>query len=439
MNKGILKLSAIILLSCALGCTQSEKGQDTANQMATVEPEDEPNTLTTEEVEAGWELLFDGKSADQWRGYNKPDFPQNGWKVEDGLLIVEKPAPGEKGGGDLITRKQYQNYELSLDFMITDSANSGIIYLAVENEGDLIWHSGPEYQILDDQNYKSRAGDRDVSRQLTAANYDLQAPPQDYAKPVGEWNTARIVVNNGHVEHWLNGHKTVEYQINSEEWNELVAGSKFAEHPQYGQASIGHIGLQDHGHKVWFRNIKIRELPGGTALFNGNDLSGWTVYGTEKWYVEDGNIVCESGPDEEYGYLGTDKSFKDFDLTLQFKQEADGNSGVFIRSSIEGTKISGWQAEVAPPGHDTGGIYESYGRGWLLKPDPAKDKALNMGEWNTMRIQAKGDKVTTWLNGHQMVELVDEKIGAAEGKIALQIHDGGGIKVRWRQISVVEL
>jgi hypothetical protein len=175
------------------------------------------------------------------------------------------------------------------------------------------------------------------------------------------------------------------------------------------------------------------------SLFNGKDLSGWEIYGTEKWYVEDGLIICESGPDAEYGYLGTEKTFKDFELTLEFKQEADGNSGVFFRSSIEGTKITGWQAEVAPPGHNTGGIYESYGREWLIKPDPKKDKALKMGEWNTMKIKAVGDKVTTWLNGQMMVEIEDAKIGAAEGSIALQIHSGGGIKVLWRNINITEL
>ena len=174
-------------------------------------------------------------------------------------------------------------------------------------------------------------------------------------------------------------------------------------------------------------------------LFNGNDLDGWIVYGTEKWYVENGNLVCESGPDKGYGYLGTQKKFKNFDLSLEFQQEANGNSGVFIRSSIEGTKISGWQAEVAPPGSNTGGIYESYGRGWLIKPDPALDKHLKMGEWNTMRIVANGDVVTTYLNGQKMIELSDAKIGAAEGQIALQIHDGGGIKVRWRNIQLKEL
>ncbi|WP_282161964.1 3-keto-disaccharide hydrolase [Ulvibacterium marinum] len=175
------------------------------------------------------------------------------------------------------------------------------------------------------------------------------------------------------------------------------------------------------------------------SLFNGENLDGWTIYGTEKWYVADGLLICESGPDKGYGYLATDEHYKDFELTLEFKQEANGNSGVFIRSTIDGTKISGWQVEVAPPGHDTGGVYESYGRGWLVKPDSEKDKALKMGEWNTMKIRLEGDKLTSWLNGTEMVSFTDEKIGKGEGSIALQIHDGGGIKVNWRNIQITEL
>ena len=176
--------------------------------------------------------------------------------------------------------------------------------------------------------------------------------------------------------------------------------------------------------------------PANTQLFNGENLEGWTVHGTEEWYVEDGEIICESGPDAAYGYLSTDEYYDDFELSLEFKQEADGNSGVFFRSTLDGTKIDGWQVEVAPPGHDTGGIYESYGRGWLIKPDPAKDRHLKMGEWNKMRIRVVGPTVTTWLNGEQMVELTDEEIGKGKGAIALQIHDGGGIKVRWRDIEL---
>jgi hypothetical protein len=175
------------------------------------------------------------------------------------------------------------------------------------------------------------------------------------------------------------------------------------------------------------------------SIFNGKDLSGWTIHGTEKWYVDNGLLVCESGPDKAYGYLSTDKNYKNFDLTLEFKQSANGNSGVFFRSSIEGVKISGWQAEVAPPGHNTGGIYESYGRGWLIQPAPEKDKYLKFGEWNTYRIRVVGDEVTTWLNGHEMIRLKDEKVGQGDGFIALQIHDGGGIKVSWRNIKIKTL
>jgi hypothetical protein len=175
------------------------------------------------------------------------------------------------------------------------------------------------------------------------------------------------------------------------------------------------------------------------TLFNGKDLTGWKIYGTEKWYAEDGLLICESGPNKEYGYLGTEQKFKDFELTLEFKQEANGNSGVFFHSSIEGTKIAGWQAEVAPPGSSTGGIYESYGRGWLIKPEAEKDKALKMGEWNKMTVKVVGNVVTTFLNGTQMIKLDDAKIGEKDGCIALQIHSGGGIKVKWRKIKIKQL
>ncbi|MFD2200354.1 3-keto-disaccharide hydrolase [Shivajiella indica] len=175
------------------------------------------------------------------------------------------------------------------------------------------------------------------------------------------------------------------------------------------------------------------------SLFNGKNLNGWVVYGTEKWYVEDGLLISESGPDKGYGYLGTKKNYKDFEVNMEFKQEADGNSGVFIRSTVDGTKVSGWQVEVAPPGHDTGGIYESYGRGWLIKPDKEKDSALKYGDWNHMKIVVKGDRVVSYLNGVEMVDYSDGKIGKGEGGILLQIHDGGGIKVYWRNITLKPL
>lgn len=172
-------------------------------------------------------------------------------------------------------------------------------------------------------------------------------------------------------------------------------------------------------------------------IFNGKDLDGWTKYGTELWYVENGLLISESGPDAQYGYLATDEHYKDFELSLEFLQEADGNSGVFIRSTIDGTKVNGWQVEVAPKGKHTGGVYESYGRGWLIKPTAEKEEVLVEGAWNTLKIRVMGDQLTSWLNGVEMVSITDEAIGKGEGSIALQIHDGGGIKVRWRNIKLI--
>jgi hypothetical protein len=185
--------------------------------------------------------------------------------------------------------------------------------------------------------------------------------------------------------------------------------------------------------------LDLSTLNAQSTLFNGKDLSGWQVHGTEKWYVDQGDLICESGPDKEYGYLSTIKSYKNFILKLRFRQEANGNSGVFFRSSVKGTIIKGWQVEVAPPGQHTGGIYESYGRGWLIKPKPENEKYLKMEDWNQLTIKVKGNQVTTYLNGRKMVQLQDDKIGAGEGGIALQIHSGGGIKVRWNNLKIREL
>ena len=185
--------------------------------------------------------------------------------------------------------------------------------------------------------------------------------------------------------------------------------------------------------------ISIESIQAQLTLFNGENLDGWQIHGTEKWYVENGELICESGPDKEYGYLSTKEHFDNFEMELEFKQEADGNSGVFFRSTVEGTKVSGWQVEVAPPSLHTGGIYESYGRGWLIKPDPSKDQYLKMGDWNKMKIKVNGDKVITYLNGHEMVQIEDQKIGQGKGGIALQIHSGGGIKVKWRNLKLKKI
>ncbi len=191
-------------------------------------------------------------------------------------------------------------------------------------------------------------------------------------------------------------------------------------------------------HNLTFQGLLFGHNNQSNTIFNGVNLDGWTIHGTEKWVVESGELVCESGPDHEYGYLSTIKQYKDFDLTLLFKQESDGNSGVFFRSTFEGTKVSGWQVEVAPKGKDTGGIYESNGRGWLEQIPDNKETILAQGRWNKLRVKVIGDRVQTWLNGIKMVDMNDSEIGKGVGSIALQIHSGDNVRVRWRDIQLTE-
>jgi hypothetical protein len=247
-------LLGVISFSC--GEPQSEAPIESENVEAPAKNQN--NTLSEAEKADGWMLLFDGKTTNGWRGYNKETFPTKGWKIQDGELHVIKSGTEEAGfGGDVITEKSFENFELKLEFAVTDSSNSGILYLVNEDPDSPIWHNAPEYQVLDNDTYATMGVDE---IHFTAANYDLQAPDDDYTKPKGEWNKARIFIDKGHVEHWLNGNKVVEYDLGSPEWKALVAKSKFKDYPGYGQAKSGPIGLQDHGHLVRYRNIKIRPL-----------------------------------------------------------------------------------------------------------------------------------------------------------------------------------
>jgi hypothetical protein len=206
------------------------------------------NQLTAEERAAGWRLLFDGTTTNGWRGYMKENMPA-GWQVVDDALA----RVGE--GGDIITTESFRNFELAFDFKVEKGGNSGVFYRAVEGPAS-IYFGAPEYQVLDD------AAHADGGSPLTStgSNYALHPAPAGVVKSAGEWNEGRILVNGNHVEHWLNGQKIVVYELGSADWAALVARSKFNEWPEYGKAAEGHIGLQDHGDPVWFRNIKVREL-----------------------------------------------------------------------------------------------------------------------------------------------------------------------------------
>ncbi len=229
-------LAAIVTAACA-----------TSNGSMTEQP---VNTLSQAQQAEGWKLLFDGKTTTGWRNYRKQTVG-SGWSVVDGIL-----TRSGQDAGDIITDEQYRNFDLVLDWRVAAGGNSGIFYRGTQ-EGDYIWQSAPEMQVLDDERHA------DGKSPLTSAGsvFALYEAPRGVVKPAGEWNTARVVINGSRVEHWLNGTRLLEYELGSDEWKARAGASKFKSMPLYGKAAEGYIGLQDHGDKVEFRNIRIRVLP----------------------------------------------------------------------------------------------------------------------------------------------------------------------------------
>lgn len=251
INPFFLLLSGVLLILAACGSGESDDAETAVTEeKAAAEQAAGPNALSQAEKEAGWQLLFDGGSLeDNWHSFKRDTVA--GWTVEDGTIALKG------GGGDLVTDETYDDFELSLEWKIEEAGNSGIIYRVVEApEYSATYVTGPEYQLLDDQGFPQEL----KPNQYAGSNYDMRAPSKKVARPAGQWNKTRIVVNRNHVEHWLNGAKVVEYELGSESWKLRVETSKWKDYPDYGKAEEGHIALQDHGNQVWFRNVKIREL-----------------------------------------------------------------------------------------------------------------------------------------------------------------------------------
>ena len=216
-------------------------------------PASAPNTLTAAERQEGFKLLFDGKTIDQWRGFKQQTLPDN-WTVVDGTINLTTP----RRAVDIISIEQFTDFDFKFDWKLGEipaGSNSGVMFYVTE-EGQATYHSGPEYQVLDNARHP------DGKNPLTTAGacYAIYAPSRDVTRPIGEWNEGRIIINKGKVQHWLNGEKVVEYDMNSDEWKAKVLGSKFKEWPIFGVARKGHIALQQHGGPISYRNLKIRTI-----------------------------------------------------------------------------------------------------------------------------------------------------------------------------------
>lgn len=207
------------------------------------------NQLTSDEKSQGWQLLFNGTDMSQWRNFKKADLSDK-WQIEDGAMKLTSA-----GGGDILTKQQYQNFELLLDWKIAEVGNSGIFVMANET-GNMIYSNAPEIQILDNE----RHSDNKLETHRSGSLYDMIASPPSSHKKAGEWNTVKIRLHHGNLTIWQNDVQTAQVTIDSPEWQALLAKSKFAKWQGFAKAKTGHIGLQDHGDQVWFKNIKIKEL-----------------------------------------------------------------------------------------------------------------------------------------------------------------------------------
>ena len=391
----------------------------------------------------GWQVLFDGTSTDGWRGFKRKGFPAKGWVIEEDCLKVQ--AGG--GGGDLMTAAQYSDFDLSLEWKVSPGANSGIIFGVTEDE-DAPWKTGPEYQIFDDADHNTDPTDPHSAGSL----YALYAPEGKTLKPVGEFNLTRILLKDGRLTHFLNGTKIVQAEVGSDDWNERIRKSKFNAFSGFGKQAKGHIVLQDHGHDVWFRNIKIRDLtqpmPGEVSLFNGRDLDGWAAYSQDgstlpkAWLVEDGLLKTMGSP---AGYLYTKKEYESFVLRLEWRFNPEtrkaGNGGVLLRMTGEHTV---WPNSVEAQLHSTNaGDFWNIGK-YPMKVNEERTNGRNtkkthfaenpVGEWNEYEIVVDKTDITLMVNGEVVNNAWDVKV--QPGRICLQAE---GSEMHFRNIRLAEI
>ena len=421
---------------------------------------------------AEWEVLFDGDSTDQFRAFRRDSFPSGGWKIEDGQL---RTIPGGEEI-DIVTKETYGDFDLSFEWKAATGANGGVIYRVSEAFGRS-WHTGPEYQLLDD------AGHPDGKNPLTATGslYTLVSAEGKTLKPAGEYNASRIVAQGGRIEHWLNGRKVVAIELGGYAANQLIAKSKFANMPRFAKEPSGHICLQHHRDEVWFRNVKVRRLPppslpaparknnrlsleqrraGWQNLFNGQNTVRWRGFLKEEfpkigWVVEHGALkhLSQGGG----GSIVTKSRYREFDFRFEWRVATGANSGVkYFILEKERRQPIGHEYQIIDDGkhadarrgakRQTAAFYDCL---------PAKNRVLKpVGQFNASRILVNGKQVEHWLNG---VMVLNYTLGRSEllqaiakskfknvkgfgqahrGRILLQDH---GDEVAYRNLRIKKL
>jgi len=415
--------------------------EDVQNHLSNYDPEIHQvnwiaNTLSEKQQAEGWKLLFDGKTSGGWRSAKAGTFPEEGWTIDDGMLQVWENGGAESThGGDIITEEQYENFWLSVDFKITPGANSGIKYFVRPDLYNVVEASaiGCEFQILDDELHPDAKLGTAGNRTLGSL-YDLiTSDKSDAFFRKGQWNTAWVKVNGNHVEHWLNGTKVVEYERNTQEFNALVSCSKYKNWENFGNHQKGHILLQEHGNRVLYRNVLIKELPatepvefatatrvddgtGWTALWDGKTSEGWCsvkaeTFPEQGWGMEDGILTANPEPNKRGGDIMTVKAYRNFWLSVDFKLTPGANGGIkyFINPGTYKDPSIGCEfqvlddelhpdAKLGTAGNRTAGsLYD------LIRAEKPEG-LFNLYDWNTAWVIVEGNHVEHWLNGVKVVE-----------------------------------
>ena len=349
--------------------------------------------ITQEEYNMGWRPLFNGENLDGWKGFLMTDADRPpGWFVADSLLITRGDSIIHPV--DLISKEQFEDFELSIEWAICWQGNSGIFYHSLENSW-AAWAMGPEYAIVDQANLNLPDGIHS-----SGANYEMQAPIINAVKPQGQFNVSRIKVKDAHVEHWLNGEKVVEYELWSDEWYETMRRSKWKDYPQYGRPIKGSIGLQGHGFETKFRNIKIRDLTEvGDPLIKFIDGNSWDIIGESKWVTDEKKLVGNGNNTGIKGHFTNSILDSSFMLRFQFLPENSDSLLVYFSSETQSPFL------LKNRYSDNSGILIEED-GFALLLSLLDKKPVKTGQWNEMVIRRKGNQVLMWINNVMVVEKI---------------------------------